>query len=241
MSQDSSWHVSCVKAFTLSVAVVSLHSSLALAMPADPTKAEPTPPGQGTPVKEPIKERCQLLAEADKYAIDQLGFQDADKNGIPDYREKYVLNVTDCSTVSAQFDWILEQMAKNGALNPNQGFGACQLRGGGHAANLVPEIGIIDVTPSDTGASNGQCWFQFPNDTGRLQTGIPDPGERPDPAYGGPVQAPPVHTPPVVVVIPPRPVAPPVAVIVPVKPKPPVCVRPRQKGCIRRILPPRRR
>jgi hypothetical protein len=232
-----SLRVCWIRALAVSAVILSLQSSTVWALTADSDTGQSTAPVQGAPVKEPIKERCQLLAEADKFAIEQLGFEDADKNGIPDYREKYVLNVTDCSTVSAQFDWILEQMAKNGALDPNQGAGACQLRGGNHAANLVPEIGIVDVTPSPKGASDGQCWYSFPSDTIQYPQGFPDPFEKLDPAYDGPVGWKPAPTTPTAVVTP----APTVPVIVPVQPEPPVCVRPRQKGCLGRILRPRRR
>lgn len=200
------------KAFALSAVLFSIHSAIAQTLPAA-TEEE-------APVKEPIRDRCQLLAEADRYAIDQLGFQDADQNGIPDYRETYIYSVNDCSTVSDQFDWILEQMAKNGQLNPKQGFEACQLRGGNHAANLVPEIGIVDVTPTGYGASKtGICFYQFPDDTQKNLNGYPDPDEVTDPAYGGPRLPPRDSTIPEVVVTPASPITTPVTEVEPKKSK----------------------
>jgi len=138
-----------------------------------------------------ILDRCELLVAADTFAIQNLGFEDFNNDGIPDYRQRYLFGVSDCSTVSAQLAWILQKMGEAGALDPRQAGGSCQIRGGEHAANTVPLIGIVDATPFGNGwASRGECWYEFPADSVIIRDGYPDPGETLDPAYGGPVNPP---------------------------------------------------
>lgn len=137
----------------------------------------------------PITDGRTLVKEADKFAIEVLGYRDRNRNGIPDFREKYRIAVNDCSTVSAQLDDILEQMGAAGVLNSQQALGAGQVRDPEilHAYNYVPEIGYIDVTPSGYGPS-----LQIVNQVGPAAIlypdGYPDEGEYVDPSYSGPLE-----------------------------------------------------
>jgi hypothetical protein len=162
----------------------------------DPKK-KPSPGAHNekeTPAPEdppPIYDRQELLRLHDKFAIEKLGFADINGNGIPDYREFYRVNYHDCASHSATFDYILEEMGKAGVLNKQQAFGAGQIRGGSHAANWVPGIGVVDVTPIRVGggfvASQGQPWYGFPRGTMFYQQGYPDAGEFTFAGYKGPM------------------------------------------------------
>lgn len=138
----------------------------------------------------PIYDCASIVALADMFAIDVLGYADENENGVPDYRERFILNEHDCASISATFDEILRLMGQAGILNPDQAAGACQIRGGDHAANLVPGCGYVDVTPISNGVdfvpSNGQPWYDFPPGSHLVPDGYPDQGEAVDPAYTGP-------------------------------------------------------
>ncbi len=151
----------------------------------------PTPSPTAKPNAKRYTSREELLRDADKFAIEQLGFEDENGNGIPDYRETYVINSHDCTTVSAEFDYIVDQMGKAGVMDPAQAQGTVQICGGNHAANIVPGLGIVDVTPVGTNgsyvASRGQPWYPFDR-TGYTEyaDGFPDGGELTFKGYNGP-------------------------------------------------------
>jgi hypothetical protein len=130
-----------------------------------PNVLPPTPTATAAPTPKRYNSREELLRDTDKYAIEKLGFEDENKTGIPDYREVYVVNVHDCTTVSAEFDYIVDQMGKARVMSPAQAAGTVQIRGGNHAANMVPGIGVVDLTPMGTGngymASQGMPWCPF--------------------------------------------------------------------------------
>jgi len=170
------------RCLTLTLALATLASTEAPAV---------APPTSDVP---PIENCESLVRLADIFAIDVLGYADHNDNGIPDYREFYRLGIADCSSISAQFDEILRLMGEAGVLNPDQAAGACQIRGGDHAANYVPWCGVVDVTPlSPHQVSLGDPWYHFPLGTTLITNGYPDPGESMDPSYTGPFE-PPTHS-----------------------------------------------
>lgn len=148
----------------------------------------------------PVTDPRELIEQSDLFAIEVLGYSDEDGNSIPDYRERYVRETSDCTTISAQLDYILEQMGVMGVLNSEQASGAGQIRDRSvtHAYNYVPGIGDIDITPFVSRD------FIYPN-IGAPQKigsepllylkGYPDPGEFVDPAYGGPSGDQSIHEP----------------------------------------------
>lgn len=151
-------------------------------------KPKPTPETSPTPGPY-YTDREKLIDAADKFAIEH-GWADDNGNGIPDFREHYVLHHHDCASVSAEWDNLLEQMGNAGALHPDQAFRAGQIRGGRHAANFVPGIGIVDVTPMGSRggyiASSGRPWYNFPANSRLYQQGFPDRGEITFAGYTGP-------------------------------------------------------
>lgn len=135
-------------------------------------------------------DRKSLIDAADRYAIEVKGMDDTNRNGIPDYREFYVVDYHDCAEHSATFDWLLEEMAKDGWIDYEQGMGAQQIRGSGHAANIVPGLGEVDVTPvimnGIATASDGTPWHHWNRGYTPYQQGFPDPGEFTFKGYNGP-------------------------------------------------------
>lgn len=185
------WGVTILPSYQAGIALMSAATAQQHSKIQTPI-ATPTAAVTVTPTPKKYTDRQELIKDADKFAIEKLGYEDLDKNGIPDYRETYVLNVHDCASVSAEFNDVLKQMGKAGVLDSEQAAGALQLRGGKHAANWVPGIGVIDVTPVRTltgfEASKGTPWYNFPRNTEGFTEGFPDRGEYTFAGYRGPLQ-----------------------------------------------------
>jgi len=162
----------------------------------EPAPTEAPPPTATTkPPPTYFDDPGKLISAMDDFAVNTLGFKDENGNGRPDFRERYAHGKNDCTTVSAQVAWILGEMGRAGLIDPEQVAASGQIRGGGHSANWVAGIGVIDLTPVTIGyvtmASNGTPWYAWPpGETFVFDNGYPDPGEVPDPAYRGPTGPP---------------------------------------------------